>query len=149
MVRASQRFSKVDRNQTAKNADEVLCQYAHHKAMASRWSVALQSPAMTGMPRVESVDNAAENKIVGHLDDKQFVAQVDYILKEGMPMTAHNEDWPRLLTLLYIRGLEPQYVQEQLGLEHSAFYEMRRDALCCFAEWWPPFPSELVVMKHE
>lgn len=149
MVRVSQRFSRVDRIQTAKNADEILCQYAHHKAMASSWTFSLQSPNMDGMPRNDTVENTTELNAVQRIDDQQFVAQVEYILKEAMPSVAHNPDWPRLLGLLYIRGLDVQSVQSILGVEHSAFYEMRRNALCCFAEWWPPFPSALVVMKHE
>lgn len=149
MVRVTSWYSKVDRDQTASNAAEILLAYPHHKALAMRYTIALQSPNMDGMPRSDSFDNTTEAKIIGHLDDKQFVAQVDYILNEMMPEVSRNENWAKILKLAYITrgGLQDKAIQERLGYEHSAYYEAKKDALCAFAELWPPFPSELVVLQ--
>lgn len=149
-MRATKRFSRVNRDKTAANADEVLTQYPSRKAMTLRWSAALQSPNMDGMPRTSSTRNTAEDKVMGHLDDLQYVKQVEYIINELMPEVSRDENWASILRLTYMThgGLEPSEVQDRLGIEHSAFYEARKDALCAFAELWPPFPAELVVKNR-
>lgn len=146
-MRATQRFSRIDKDKTAANAEAVLLEYPHRKALASRGLVSLQSPKMDGMPHSPSVDNHGEERIISHLDDKLFVYQVEKIVKEIMPETATNDKWPGILKLRYLipRPLSNDQIMERVGYEHTAYYDALKEALCAFAELWPPFPSELVV----
>ena len=138
----------MDRDETAANAERVLLSYEHHKSMALRWSISLKSPVIDGMPRNDSVENNTERQITNHIDDQLYVKQCEVIINEIMPQTSRNPKWPDILRYTYLKPLATDLaVQERVGYEHSAFYEAKKDALCAFAELWPPYPSELVVRK--
>jgi ArpU family phage transcriptional regulator len=143
-VRRQRGFKQLDIEQTAINADQVLSQYQHHKAMAKRWDLSLQSPKMDGMPKSPSYGNTAENSITSHLDDKLFSLQCERIIREGMT----DERLAKILEYTYLKPLNSDYaVMMKVGYEKTQFYEQRKIALCAFAELWPPFPSELVVYQ--
>jgi hypothetical protein len=38
---------------------------------------------------------------------------------------------------------------ERLGMQSTAYYHAKEDALIAFAEIWPPSPSELLVYRTE
>ncbi|MFT8409886.1 MAG: ArpU family phage packaging/lysis transcriptional regulator [Schleiferilactobacillus perolens] len=148
-MRATQRFSKIDKDKTAANAEAVLLEYPHRKALASRSLVGLQSPKMDGMPRSPSAENHTEDPIINHLDDKLYVYQCEKIVNEILPDTASNDKWPTILKLRYLirYPLSDADIMERVHYEHTAYYDGLKEALCAFAELWPPFPSELVVRQ--
>lgn len=98
---------------------------------------------MDGMPRNDSVDNRTEHKIVNHLDDEQFVRRCNNIIS-----SLTNETYRNILRFTYIRPLATvDDVAERVGLSESGYFKARREALCAFAEWWPPIPSALLVYE--
>lgn len=151
MMRVTQRFSRVDRVKTAANAERILIQYPNRKAMALSRESTLESPAMDGMPRSPSVENHADDKIIGYLenDDKQFCDRCEKIINTLLPQTAVNDKWPIILKMRYValKPLPDDVIMERVGYQSSQYYEAVKDALCAFAEWWPNCPGSLVVSK--
>ena len=100
------------------------------------------------MPRSDSYGNKAEEQITGHVDDQQFVKKCEVIVREIMPDVAQDENWAKILDYYYMRQIgTDEVIMERLGYSHSAYYEAKKQALCAFAEVWPPFPNELLVYR--
>lgn len=141
MGRVVNYHSHIDQEATAANAELVLTDYTHRRARVRRWSMDLQSPAMDGMPRNDSVENTAELKIVDHLSDSQFVYRCDHILE-----CIESDEYRSILKYTYYRPLATvEDVQERLNMTSSTYYRQRTKALNAFAELWPPKPSALLV----
>jgi ArpU family phage transcriptional regulator len=150
-VRTTQRFSRVDRDKTAVNAENILIQYPHRKVMAMSRKSTLESPSMDGMPKSPSVSNHTDDQIINYLenDDKQFCDRCEKIINTLLPQTAVNDKWPIILKMRYVT-LKPSLddvIMERVGYQSSQYYEAVKDALCAFAEWWPSYPGSLVVSK--
>jgi len=149
MGRVIQRFSKLDMDATADNAAAVLRDYPRRLVMAKRWTMSLQSPQITGMPRNDSYDNKAELSITGHIDDQFYVEVCENIIRETMPGTAREEDWAKILDYYYLKQIgTDEVIMDRLGYSRSSYYEAKKQALCAFAEWWPPVQtSDLLVYR--
>ncbi|WP_057821920.1 ArpU family phage packaging/lysis transcriptional regulator [Schleiferilactobacillus perolens] len=139
-------WRRLDHEATATNAKAVLMDYRHRKHKAKRNEVTIQSPQMDGMPRSPSTENAQENKILRDLEDGEFCHQCDRVIS-----AIESSEGRTILRLLYTVGRPPKVesIMEQLGMQSTAYYHAREDALVAFAELWPPSPSELLVYRTE
>ncbi|MCI1912946.1 MAG: hypothetical protein LKJ06_07925 [Schleiferilactobacillus harbinensis] len=147
MMRIVQTYwRRLDHEATATNAEAVLMDYRHRKHKAKRNEVTIQSPQMDGMPRSPSTENAQENKILRDLEDGEFCQQCDRVIS-----AIESSEGRTILRLLYTVGRPPKVesIMEQLGMQSTAYYHAREDALVAFAELWPPSPSELLVYRTE
>jgi ArpU family phage transcriptional regulator len=142
MKRTTWIYSQVDRDATATKADEELSKWPHYWALSRRSAVALKSPGLDGMPKSPSKQNHAEDGILDKVSAETWVNRVKYVI-EDMQMTNHRAS--QILQFLYMQGLPDTVAMERLGIEHTQYYEDRKDALVTFAEMWPPYPSDLVV----
>ena len=150
MVRATSYFgkrSKQDRDETAANAERILLEYPRAKSKTLRGAVSIQSPTLDGMPRNDTVSNRNEDKIINTLDDEDLVAQCDYIVNKAMPNVSKDPNWAKIIKLAYLlpQPMKDVAIQQRLGYGHTAYYDAKKEALCAFAELWPPFPTEIVT----
>lgn len=147
MMRIVQTYwRRLDHEATAANAEAVLMDYRHRKAKAKRNEITIQSPRMDGMPRSPSTENAQENKILRDLEDGEFCQQCDRVIN-----AIESSEGRTILKLLYTVDRPPKVesIMERLGMQSTAYYHAKDDALIAFAEIWPPSPSELLVYRTE
>ncbi|MFT8412311.1 MAG: ArpU family phage packaging/lysis transcriptional regulator [Schleiferilactobacillus perolens] len=147
MMRVVQTYwRRLDHEATAANAEFVLMDYRHRKQKSKRNEITLQSPAIDGMPRSPSTENSQENKLLKYLNDWDFVAQCDRAIE-----SVENDESRTILKLLYTTDypVKVQTIMDRLGMETTAYYHAKQDALIAFAEVWPPSPSELLVYRTE
>lgn len=147
MMRIVQTYwRRLDHEATAANAEAVLMDYRHRKAKAKRNEITIQSPRMDGMPRSPSTENAQENKILRDLEDGEFCQQCDRVIN-----AIESSEGRTILKLLYTVDRPPKVesIMERLGMQSTAYYHAKEDALIAFAEIWPPSPSELLVYRTE
>lgn len=139
-------WRRLDHEATAANAEAVLMDYRHRKAKAKRNEITIQSPRMDGMPRSPSTENAQENKILRDLEDGEFCQQCDRVIN-----AIESSEGRTILKLLYTVDRPPKVesIMERLGMQSTAYYHAKEDALIAFAEIWPPSPSELLVYRTE
>ncbi|QPI89320.1 DUF1492 domain-containing protein [Lacticaseibacillus paracasei subsp. tolerans] len=142
MTRVMSLWGRLDREETAANAESVLIDYRHRKARARAWSMALQSPTMDGMPRNETVENTAEGRIVNHLTDDEFVTRCQNTIA-----CIEKPEHRRLLELTYIQPLATvEDIAERLSLSRATYYRDKENALIAFAEVWPPAGSSVLLV---
>lgn len=147
MMRIVQTYwRRLDHEATAANAEAVLMDYRHRKAKAKRNEITIQSPRMDGMPRSPSTENAQENKILRDLEDGEFCQQCDRVIN-----AIESSEGRTILKLLYTVDRPPKVesIMERIGMQSTAYYHAKEDALIAFAEIWPPSPSELLVYRTE
>lgn len=136
---------KIDAKATAAATSDLLKHdYPHLRNVAGRPSV-LQGQRLDGMPHATD-PLAGEHVLVEGVDATQFVVDCQTTL---LHVRAEAGDaCYNLLLWLYFKPLPTAMdVMERIGLEHSAFYEKRRRALCTFAEAFPDTWGELLVYK--
>ncbi|QFQ91004.1 DUF1492 domain-containing protein [Lacticaseibacillus manihotivorans] len=137
---------RLNRKETAANADAELKDYRHRHQKSRRPEVAgLKSPSLDGMPRTDSIENGQEGKLLGHLSDQEFCQQVVRAIE-----CIEDDDQRTILTLLYItKPITAEAIQQRLHMSNTAYYHKLEDALVSFAEVWPPIPSDLLVYHSE
>ena len=137
MVRATSYFgkrSKQERDKTAANAERILLEYPRARSKTLRGAVSIQSPTLDGMPRNDTVSNRNEDRIINTLD-------------KAMPNVSKDPNWAKIIKLAYLlpQPMKDVAIQQRLGYGHTAYYDAKKEALCAFAELWPPFPTEIVT----
>lgn len=134
MVRATRYFSPIDHDKTIENAKEVLGNYWHHKRLAQRTKIALRSPMMDGMPKSPSYGNKAEEKVISHANELQYVACCENAIR-----SVELEKYRIILTETYIVSIDQRkpwwLIAEKLHLSKSAYYRDFKKALLAFADW--------------
>lgn len=142
MTRVMSLWGRLNREETAANAESVLIDYRHRKARARGWSMSLQSPTMDGMPRNQSTDNKVESKIVNYLSDDEFVQQCLEVIS-GI----EKAEYRKLLELTYIKPLPTvTRIAEAVHLSRAKYYRDKEAALIAFAELWPPSGSSPLLV---
>lgn len=148
-MRSSRHFSKLDADATVKKTREFLQLYRDYHRIERRDIVSLRSPSYDGMPKAPHSGNAQEQKVVDHLDAAMICRDIRHAIDA-------LEDWRHryIINNTFIKAeLQNDIMMDHLGLEKTAFNNLKRDTLIAFAEVFPPLldddgrPDDLLVFK--
>lgn len=119
----------IDKKATQANADEKLKSYFRMKRIARRDNTGLSSPSFDGMPKSKPAGNSVERRIVQSIYAKQVVKEIPAAIN------ACDEVSKKVLTWLYLRGWDPEAIEEELHCSDSKFsHSLKPEALMQFAE---------------
>lgn len=122
-------LDNLDKDATCARAKKLLRSYHSLKRIAGRELTVLQSPAMNGMPRSQSVDNHNEQRIQERLIAAE---EVPAILNAVATLDADSR---AIITGQYIQGnLSNVEMAYELHMAKSTFDRVKKDAIVMFAE---------------
>ena len=138
------RFPKLDTKATASKVDALLRAYPDYLAIAHRSFI--RSPQLSGMPAGTFDPAAVEHVVINGMDATQFVLDAKRAL--WLVREYDGDDWYNVLDLTYFTRLRPlNVIYDRLNISNTAYYNIKRWALCSFAELFPTTWGELLVYE--
>ncbi|ANK66909.1 hypothetical protein AYR55_03835 [Loigolactobacillus backii] len=122
-------LDNLDEDETCDKAKRLLKNYRRLRRIAGRKLTVLQSPAMTGMPHSQSIDNNNEHRIQERLIAEEEVPAILRAVAslDEVSQTIINEQYIRD----NISNVEMAY---ELHMAKSTFDRTKKDAIIMFAE---------------
>lgn len=122
----------IDTKETAKNVDAFLRNdFIKYARLCGLTRADLQSPTITGMPSGSNFGNSAENKMMRIFEAEDIVKSVkETICKKCSAKSS------KILSLCYLSNMLNWQVARRLDYSTSRFAELKRCALCEFADFF-------------
>lgn len=135
---------EIDEQASRDNARSLLKKYRQQARMAGRPLTDVKSPAITDMPKIPSIGNGIENKVVGIIDARNEVEMID----RGLAMLPCTSYWVLFYSYCnkeYLTYSEIAYRMEGYSVE--SIKGLKSKALLEFAEAYQG--KRLLVFKND
>lgn len=135
----------INKGATARNVDVLLKDYQHKRMLALRANV-LRASVIDGQPHGVPDSESTERHITDKIDAAEFVTACDNALVNVKDILGAWEATPLILTYFHPAPNDTA-IMERMGLEHTAYYQRKKQAQIAFAEVFPNRWGELLVYQ--
>lgn len=123
-------FRELDEEATIANVKNLLGNYHRIRRNAKRNVSDLQSPTITDMPKVQSVDNGIEKQIVDRVSAQMIYTNINFTIA-----AIEQEDLKQILICKFIKyDMSDTNIQDELSLSQATYYRRFRGACLTFAD---------------